>query len=123
MAVTNRKRKKYPPLDTLINLVKAIAKISPLTEDNRQDILTEKLYKDFRNSITYSVDILHQYSIVIKLLDTGISCSLLTESENPTNEEIEETIKSYFVSANFRFPAALGIKKWHGTLRRLVRII
>lgn len=103
--------KKYPPLDTLINLVKAIAKISPLTEDNRQDILTEKLYKDFRNSITYSVDILHQYSIVITLLDTGISCSLLTESENPTNEEIEETIKSYFVSANFRFPAALGIKK------------
>lgn len=111
--------KKYPPLDTLINLVKAIAKISPLTEDNRQDILTEKLYKDFRNSITYSVDILHQYSIVIKLLDTGISCSLLTESENPTNEEIEETIKSYFVSANFRFPAALGIKKFPWSLEEI----
>lgn len=102
--------KKYPPLDTLINLVKAIAKISPITEYNRQDILTEELYKDFRNSITYSVDVLHQYSIVIELLDTGISRSLFSEDENPTNEEIEETIKSYFISANLRFPDALGIK-------------
>ncbi len=44
--------KKYPPVDTFMNIVEAIARISPLSEKNASEILTEERYSDFRKLVT-----------------------------------------------------------------------
>ncbi|MDU0403482.1 hypothetical protein KF7HA_01842 [Lactococcus lactis] len=52
--------KKYPPLDTFMNIVNAIAKISPLSDKNANEILTEERYEDFRKLVTLEFE---DYSI------------------------------------------------------------
>lgn len=44
--------KKYPPVDTFMNIVEAIARISPLSDKNASEILTEERYSDFRKLVT-----------------------------------------------------------------------
>lgn len=39
--------KKYPPVDTFMNLIEAISKISVLNDENSKEVLTEDLYQDF----------------------------------------------------------------------------
>ncbi|MDN6545425.1 helix-turn-helix transcriptional regulator [Lactococcus lactis] len=52
--------KKYPPVDTFMNIVNAIAKISPLSDKNANEILTEERYEDFRKLVTLEFE---DYSI------------------------------------------------------------
>ncbi|MBG1278190.1 helix-turn-helix domain-containing protein [Lactococcus lactis] len=52
--------KKYPPVDTFMNIVNAIAKISPLCDKNANEILTEERYEDFRKLVTLEFE---DYSI------------------------------------------------------------
>lgn len=45
--------KKYPPVDTFMNLINAIAKISPLNDENSKIVLTEDSYREFINLTTF----------------------------------------------------------------------
>lgn len=46
--------KKYPPVDTFMNLINAIAKVSPITQENSKIILNEENYREFINLTTFS---------------------------------------------------------------------
>lgn len=47
--------KKYPPMDTFMNLVKAIARNAPIKSGNYEDILTEKAFEDFVNLLEIDI--------------------------------------------------------------------
>ncbi|MEY2386864.1 helix-turn-helix domain-containing protein [Lactococcus lactis] len=88
--------KKYPPLDTLINLVNAIAHISPINDENASDILTEENYKEFRIAINFIPHYQFENTIDIYIISNPeISTSLYFE-HRPSNKEIEQGIREYF---------------------------
>ena len=41
--------KKVPPIDTFINIVNSISKISPINDENVNDVLTEEMYQEFKS--------------------------------------------------------------------------
>lgn len=47
--------KIVPPMDTFMNLVNALAKVSPITDENFNEILTEKLYQEFKTNFTFEI--------------------------------------------------------------------
>lgn len=87
--------KKVPPLDTFMNLVTAIAKISPLNEENRSSILTEDNLNKFIGTAIIKAHEIPDYpdkvSITVKF--NGISSELgwifNKDSDNSKYEPME----------------------------------
>lgn len=89
--------KKVPPFDTFINLVKAIAKVSLITEENEDFIFSEKNYELFRRVIRFEMkdkflNIFPNHTSKHELLGLGMN------SEEPDHLEIEETLREAFNS-------------------------
>jgi Predicted transcriptional regulators len=89
--------KKVPPFDTFINLVKAIAKVSLITEENEDFIFSEKNYELFRGVIRFEMkdkflNVFPNQTSKYELLGLGML------SEEPDHLEIEETLREAFNS-------------------------
>lgn len=88
--------KKYPPVDTFMNLIEAIAKVSPLTEENAEFVITENSYQEFKSLL--KITFFHN-----------------SESDDDYNENqiVEENVmvEAYAIDDNVRIDINFEIKK------------
>lgn len=104
--------KKYPPVDTFMNLIEAVAKISPITKENANDILTEERYLDFRKMVRVFFDEIPEFDDNENFVKMNTEYRIMY---------LDEELLNGYIIGNMDYDYDLGVIKNKNEIEKLIK--
>lgn len=104
--------KKYPPVDTFMNLIEAVAKISPITKENANDILTEERYLDFRKMVRVFFDEIPEFDDNENFVKMNTEYRIMY---------LDEELLNGYIIENMDYDYDLGVIKNKNEIEKLIK--